>query len=152
MTTVFVDSGAFIALGVASDERHAAAQHMYNTLLRDGVRLVTSNHVVDETCTWLLRRVSRGHHAALEFGRSIGRAAALADLAELSIVDSSSNSLVVVYSTPSIERVAWDIFARYDTAGFSFTDCVSFAVMQSLDIKKAFTFDAHFGVMGLEML
>lgn len=57
-----------------------------------------------------------------------------------------------MFTTPDIERAAWDILARYDTAGFSFTDCVSFAVVQSLGIKKAFTFDKHYDMLGFERL
>ena len=60
--------------------------------------------------------------------------------------------IVRVYSTPDLERRAWQIFKKYDTAGFSFTDCVSFAVMEALEIKQAFTFDEHYDVMGFERL
>ena len=65
-------------------------------------------------------------------------------------IQPSASTLVVLYSTPETESAAWDIFARYDTAGFSFTDCVSFVVMEALGIRKAFTFDEHFEVMGFE--
>jgi len=46
--------------------------------------------------------------------------------------------LLIAYVNASVEAEAWRILARYDTAGFSFTDCISFAVMQSLGIKKVF--------------
>ena len=152
MDLTFIDTGAFIALSDLPDRHHREAEETYNSLRDLRSILVTTNHVVDETCTWLLRHTRSGHQAALRFGQLVERAAALTDSSELRTTAFSPNSLVVVYSTPAIERAAWDIFARYDTAGFSFTDCVSFAVMQSLGIMKAFTFDAHFDLMGFERL
>lgn len=45
---------------------------------------------------------------------------------------------------------------EYCTSAVSKTDesadCVSFAVMQSLGISKAFAFDSHFDVLGFERL
>ena len=60
--------------------------------------------------------------------------------------------LVVVYTTHEIEREAWDIFVKYETAGFSYTDCVSFAVMRRFGLSTAFTFDSHFDIMGFRRL
>ncbi len=152
MATTFADTGAFVALAVGTDERHAAAQRSYDDLLGQGARLITTNHVVDETCTWLLRRVTNGHQAALTFGVSVARASAAVGLTQCREAIRCPGVLVVCYATPEIERAAWDIFGRYDAAGFSFTDCVSFAVMQSLGIKKAFTFDEHYDMLGFERL
>lgn len=64
----------------------------------------------------------------------------------------SASALVVIYSTLDIERVAWDVFTKYDTTGFSLTDCVSFAVMRELGIRKEFTYDEHFEAMGFERM
>lgn len=57
-----------------------------------------------------------------------------------------------MYTTPEIENTAWQIFEKYDTAEFSFTDCVSFAVMQAMGLKKAFTFDSHYDIIGFQRL
>ena len=45
-------------------------------------------------------------------------------------------------------KIFIDIFERYDDKDFSFTDCVSFVVMQENGIKEAFAFDEHFNQMG----
>ena len=45
------------------------------------------------------------------------------------------------------EDKAWEIFLQYEEAGFSYTDCSSFAVMERLRIDTAFTFDMHFKTM-----
>lgn len=152
MATIFVDAGAFIALSVPSDDDNAVATRIYGGLLAQGTTLLTTNHIVDETCTWFLRRVSNGHSMALRFGDLIARATALADPSAFKSLGTPPGRMIVLYTTPEIERAAWDIFARYDTAGFSFTDCVSFAAMQALGIRKAFTFDKHYETMGFERL
>jgi uncharacterized protein len=147
MDRVFVDTGALIPLVVTTDSHHSDARRTYNALIRRGARMLTTNHVVDETCTFILRHARDGHGLAVRFGQRI---AELPVWQESCDVAAAASGLTVLYSTPVIESVAWDIFAKYDTAGFSFTDCVSFAVMQMLGIRKAFAFDVHYDVMGFE--
>jgi len=152
MDLTFIDTGAFIALFDAPDDRHRQAKVVYSALMAQRSALVTSNHVIDETCTWLLRHTRNGHEAAMMFGKAVATWVPVSSPSGRISFSLGPGKLVVVYSTHDIERAAWDIFARYDTAGFSFTDCVSFAVMQSLGITKAFSFDAHFDVLGFERL
>jgi uncharacterized protein len=151
MDLVFIDTGAFIALFSRNDEHRKRATEVNADLLKRRVTRVTTNHVISESCSWMLRRDPAGHKRAVGFGQAL-----LGDptVRHVCLPDRipSATGLVVVYTDPQIERIAWDIFARYDTAGFSFTDCVSFAVMQSLDIKKAFTFDKHYDMLGFERL
>lgn len=48
---------------------------------------------------------------------------------------------------------AWDLFVRYDDQTFSFTDCTSFALMSSMQLDEAFTFDRRdFGAAGFVAL
>ena len=39
---------------------------------------------------------------------------------------------------------AREVFERFTDKEWSFTDCVSYAVIERLAIKKAFAFDDHF--------
>lgn len=149
---VFVDSAAFIALADAPDRNHSSAERTYNEVMTAGARLVTTNHVIDETCTWLLRNSRNGHRAAVQFGALI-RGKALPLVLEMdSTLEPGPHRLIVVHTGPTVERRAWEIFEKYDTSRFSFTDCVSFAAMEALKIKQAFTFDVHYDVMGFERL
>ena len=148
---VFVDAGAFIALLSEDDRHHEEAARTYGTLLRNRQLLYTTNHIVDETCSWLLRNRASSHRAALTFGdmiRAVSVPVTVGDLPDRV----QQSKMMLVYSTPEVENLAWEILAEYDSAGFSYTDCTSFAVMTILFIKKAFTFDAHFDVMGFERL
>ena len=43
---------------------------------------------------------------------------------------------------------AWDVFASHKDKGWSFTDCVSRAVIDRLGIVTACAFDVHFRQFG----
>ncbi|MBI4099651.1 PIN domain-containing protein, partial [Candidatus Microgenomates bacterium] len=50
------------------------------------------------------------------------------------------------------EQNAWELFQKLSGKGISFVDCLSFALMQRLKIKTAFTFDADFTRAGFDSL
>jgi hypothetical protein len=43
---------------------------------------------------------------------------------------------------------AWQVFATFSDKRWSFTDCVSYAVMKRLQIAEAFALDEHFKQFG----
>lgn len=151
MDRVFLDTGAFIALASITDAHHEEAVAKYREIVQGKIQLVTTNHIVDETCTWLLRDRSMGHSAAVKFGQFIQDTAISLSMSE-ALPPSTSAGFILVYSSPEIEQKAWNIFRRYNTSGFTFTDCTSFAVMSILSITQAFTYDEHFGIMGFQRL
>jgi predicted nucleic acid-binding protein len=146
---VFVDTGALIALLSESDRHQQRASGIYARLLDQKSSMITTNLVLVETCNWLLRTRTTGHQAGMLFREFIKD-----DWLPVSSEEAhlAAGTRLIIYSTPSIEQAAWDILAKYDTAGFSFTDCVSFAVMQALGISKAFAFDRHFDMLGFQRL
>jgi predicted nucleic acid-binding protein len=131
---VLVDSSAWIALGDASDQHHRAASDYFREISRGRLMLVTTNHVVAESYSLILR--GAGHSRALVFLRSLRE----------------SNRLLRIYSSPDIEERAEEILARYSDHDFSFVDAVSFAVMRERGISAAFAFDRHFRTAGFGLL
>jgi len=131
---VFVDTGAWVALAVEDDAYHREAAQVYPELLEGKGRLLTTNLVVAETYI-LLRRLA-GHGAAISFLERI----------------EASPRIQKVYSTPQLEAEALKILKRFSDQDFSFTDAVSFAVMQWEGIEEAFAFDHHFRVMGFRLI
>ncbi len=126
---IFVDTGAWVAAAVEDDAYHKEAAYIYPELLRK-FHLVTTNLVVAESYI-LLRRTS-GHKAAMSFLERL----------------SASPRVHKLYSTPHLEEEAEKILRHYRDQDFSYTDAVSFALMQQEHIKEAFAFDAHFRTMG----
>ena len=152
MSKIFVDTGAFVALFAKPDRYSAQAVSIYGRVLAEKVLLYTTNLVVAETCNLLARERGAGYHTAVRFGEYLRNNAVTCLPDGLLEPLPPDKSIYLVYSTPDLERRSWEIFGKYDTAGFSFTDCVSFAVMEALSIRQAFTFDEHYDVMGFERL
>jgi len=131
---VFMDSAGFLALWDGADEYHASAVRLQQELSRRKRHFITSDYVVDETATLLLVRHS--HAAASDF------------------LDTVENSEALRLEWMDSERfhVASNIFRKHDDKKWSFTDCVSFAIMRELNIKDAFTTDHHFRQAGFSPL
>ncbi len=131
---VFVDSSAFLALADSSDEHHDSAARLQADLARDRRRFVTTDYIVDETVTLLLVRHS--HAAAAEFhGTAKG-----------------SEYLQLEWTTADRFSAAANLFTRHHDKEWSFTDCVSFALMHELGIRDSFTTDRHFRQAGFNPL
>jgi len=63
--SVFVDTGAWIALALSRDPLHSEARELWERLGTTGARLHTSTHVVVETFTFLDRNAAcRPDHAS----------------------------------------------------------------------------------------
>jgi predicted nucleic acid-binding protein len=120
----FVDSSYWVALQLARDERHELAVALWRD--RGSARLLTTNHVVGETWTYLRRRA--GHAAARRFVEHAQR----------------SPSLVIHWVERSVEEDAWRWLRRHDEREYSFVDATSFAVMRRLRLTGALAFDGDF--------
>lgn len=129
---VFVDTSAWIALADKNDTHHKKAVQLYYTFLKTSKSLVTSNLVIAETYILLLKEL--GHKAALSFLESV----------------KTSPRILRVFSNENIETEAEKILKKYIDQDFSYTDAVSFALMNNMGIKKAFSFDKHFITAGFQ--
>ncbi len=133
MRLLFVDTAAWLALESRWDQYHdvalAFAQNQARTF-----QWVTTNWVLSETVTLLRRRAN--HAVAVRF---------------MERVRASKRLQIVRIESPHEER-AWVIFKRYSDKDFGFVDCTSFAVMETLGIAEAFSFDHHFRQFGFQTL
>lgn len=131
---VFVDTSAWFACYDRHEQTHAAAERVIHQLRLQRATLVLSDFVLTETLTLIRHRL--GHAWAVRFGRAV--------------FESRLAELVAV--TESLRQRAWEIFQRYNDKAFSFTDCTSFAIMESLELKVGFAFDKHFEQYGFQLL
>ena len=123
---VFVDTAGFLALWDAADQYHQQAVSLQAQMARKRRHFLTSDYVVDETVTLLLIRHS--HDAASDFLRTI----------------EDSEFLRLEWVTPDRFSAGSKLFRLHDDKEWSFTDCVSFALMRELKIHDCFTTDHHF--------
>jgi hypothetical protein len=125
-----MDTAGLLALWDAGDEHHAAALRLQRELIRKRRHFLTTEYVADETITLLLVRHS--HRAAIDFLDTIDR----------------SEALRMEWIDPARFHAAAIVFRKHGDTQWSFTDCVSFAIMHELRIRDAFTTDHHFRQAG----
>lgn len=124
----FVDTSYWVAYQLKGDAHHRAALEIWSMELSRS--LLTTNHVMGETWTFLRRRL--GHTEAQTF---IDRA-------------NRSNRLAVVHVEAATEAEAWAWLRRHDERSYSFVDATSFAVMRRERIREALAFDGDFTAAG----
>lgn len=131
---VFLDTGAWIAIADSSDQYSKEASEIYTSLVYRREQLVTSDLVLIETYNLLLKTI--GSSATIIF------AGTLKNIPFLRVEQTTS---------PDYVR-AWKIIEKYSDKDFSFTDCTSFALMERLKIRTAFSFDSHFRQFGFSLI
>ena len=132
--TVFVDSGAWIALALSRDPLHSRAREQWELLAGAGARLRTSVPVVIETFTFLDRNANRDVALAWKD--------AVCDRARVEILPCELGDL----------EQSWAYFQRSDLHNLSAVDATSFAIMKRTRIWLAYAFDHHFAVAGFRLV
>lgn len=130
---VFVDTSAYYALTDARDSNHDAAIAAAQRLVREGSELVTTNFVVAETHALVLNRIDR-----VVAERVLDRLYA-------------SSTRIVRVTEPDKTR-AREIIHQAQDKEYSLVDSISFAVMERLHIRFAWTYDHHFTQFGLTQI
>jgi predicted nucleic acid-binding protein len=124
----FVDTSFWVALQLARDERHEDASDLWRARGREA--LLTTNHVLGETWTFLRRRA--GHPAAVAFVSAATR----------------SPRLIVAHVDGELEAEAWRWLRRRDERPYSFVDATSFVTMRQRRVMEALAFDGDFAAAG----
>ena len=128
---VFVDTSAFFALLAGNDEMHGQAGRNFAYFAENDVQLVTSSYVLVETLALLQNRI--GLEAVSDFQLKF------LPLLEVIWVDAE-------WHARALQRLL-----THGKRKLSLVDCLSFEIMESLDIKQAFSFDKHFKEYGFDL-
>ncbi len=131
---VFIDTSGWVALFLKNDKNHKEAVCIYETINSSGMKVVTSDYVLDETVTMLTKKL--GARQSIEIGDSL----ILSDI------------IKIIFINPDCFHSAWQYYHKFKDKKFSFTDVTSFYIMKEFGISKAFSFDGHFKQAGLELL
>jgi uncharacterized protein len=131
--SVFADSGGWISIAVPADRHHEAGTRYFQRLVDGMIPVVTTDFVLDEVITRL--RYDADHRTAMGFIARIHRA-------------QDCGALRVQPVTQEIWSRAVEIFHRYDDVKLSFTDCTSFAFLETHPVDEVFGYDSHFEMMG----
>ncbi|MGH9362179.1 MAG: type II toxin-antitoxin system VapC family toxin [Thermoanaerobaculia bacterium] len=134
MKPAFLDTGYLIALEAADDENHQAALRHWQSEAGASLPLVTTTYVISEVVTFFN---NRGRHAkAVEIGHRL----------------LASPSVRIVHVDQALFFRAWRYFREHSDKTYSFTDCVSFVLMRTLELGTALAFDRHFVQAGFRKL
>lgn len=127
---VLVDSGAWIGLIRAHDQRHADAERLFTRAIRERTTLITSNLIIAEVQRFVLFQAGP-------------RAAAFV----LDRVAASPRTELVFATAAHHERArAW--LTRLADRRITYTDAVSFALIEDRKCAAVMTFDADFTAAG----
>ena len=130
---LFVDSGAWIALRSRRDQHHAEADRLFREALRRRIPLATTDLVLAE-----LHRLT------------LFRAGVLPALRALDRIDQSP-SVTVHFAAAEHHAAARRWLERLAPHPITYTDAVSFAVMEGLRCRYALAFDHDFTAAGFEL-
>ena len=124
---VFIDTGAICAAVIPGDAHNRTAKNMFLSLQESNAGLFTSDYVLAELYTLL--RVRSSHRTAVAY------------------MDSFENTgISMLFAHEIIGKEAKNIFRKYDLPRLSFTDCTSFALINTHRIDHVFSFDEHFRI------
>jgi predicted nucleic acid-binding protein len=123
----FVDTSFWVALFFTGDANHEVARQLWS---QGPGPLLSSNHVLGETWTFLRRR--RGHSQAVSAVEAI----------------QGSPKVTTIRVDEATEHEAWDWLRRHDEREYSFVDATSFAVMRRRRVRQALAFDGDFAAAG----
>jgi len=132
---VFVDTGAHYALLDSQDRYHQLANDFYRQIIKERLRLITTNFVLAESHTLILNTRRLGYWAARQF-----------------IEKMLAGPTIIKRVLPQDEARAWQIICQYEAKTFTYVDATSFAVMERLGVSRAFAFDTHFRQYGFTVL
>ena len=130
----FLDTSGLAAKYDRGDPLHAAAMAAFEQLVRSGARLLTTSLVMVEIGDY--------------FSKAVDQPTAL--LIRETLL--ASDRVQVVQVTPAHEVAAWAMFERFGDKDWGMTDCVSFVVMEEMQVREVFTADRHFAQAGFTPL
>ncbi len=131
---IFLDTSGLIALSDEKDKNYNRAKAYLKEQVSKGARFVIGKNILAEYIDGVTKRISK--KKAIE---------------EL---DNILNSKLLVVEP--VSEADWDkairYFRKYNDQRIDLTDCLSFMIMERLDLKTAFTFDDDFKIHGFAVL
>jgi len=123
---MFLDSSGLFAFLAKNDDKHKKASIIIRKSVKNGVHLITTDYILDETAT-LLKARGFMHIVPNLFDGIM-----------------SSKACRIEWMDQDIFNMTKAMFLRYKDKSWAFTDCFSFIIMKNLGITDALTKDSHF--------
>ena len=128
---IFIDTSFVIALINQNDQYHRIAQDLSESYI--DTRLVTTDAVLLEIGNALSKKYKNESIKIIEYF-------------------TTSPDVEIINLNSSLFNQAFDLYKSYQDKDWSLTDCISFVVMEKLEIRSALTSDKHFEQAGYNFL
>ncbi|MGH2505437.1 MAG: type II toxin-antitoxin system VapC family toxin, partial [Ktedonobacterales bacterium] len=126
---VFIDTSAYYTLLDKSATDHTQAQAAFKRMTSDQAELYITTIIVAEIHALVLIRLGR-------------------DLAARTLEGLYASSVRIIRPTERDETRAREIIRQQRDKAYSYADAISFAVMERLHLRHAWTYDHHFSQYG----
>ena len=130
---IFLDTSGLIALSDEKDKNHIRAKDYLKEKVQKGARFVVGKNILVEYIDGVTKRV--GKEKGIE---------------ELDRIYNSKLLVIEAFSEADWDK-ALRYFRKYKDQQIDLTDCLSFVIMERLDMKTAFTFDNDFKTHGFDV-
>ncbi len=131
--SIFVDSSSWIALFSRRDQHHDEADRVFRTIVASKQRLFTTNLVLAEIHRLLLYRA--------------GSSAAIAALEKIE----ASPLVRIEFATAKNHQSATNWLKKLNKLSISYTDAISFSIMEAAGCREALSYDHHFRGAGFKI-
>lgn len=130
MTNIYIDTDALIALNDTSDILHTKATKILKSLTNQQITAYLGTNILLETLTIISQRLGKKQ-------------------ANLLLSELRSDKYKIVTPDEALTLKAEKIFRSVNSKNISYSDCISFAIVETYNIKHVFSFDIHFKQQGL---
>ena len=128
---IFIDTGGLVALLDEKDPYHKESSEFYRSLKKNSL-LFTSLLVVSETYTWV--RYHSSHSTASGFLKIIEKAM-------------KTGYIKIIFPDNDLISKAHAVLNEYQDQVLSYTDALSFVILEMYNIEDVFGFDSHFFII-----
>jgi predicted nucleic acid-binding protein len=132
MNDRFVDTSGWAAWIEPSDKHHFQAVEVFNDVIEQGGKFITTNWVLVELTTLLTSPIRFAKTKQIKLFGEIRR----------------DPCLSVVTIDVELEAVAWKLWEDRADKQWTLVDCSSFVVMSRYGLREALTADRHFEQAG----
>ncbi|MGI9860598.1 PIN domain-containing protein [Moorella naiadis] len=134
---VFIDTGMWFGYLVRNDQHHQEARQVIISLQAEGILLVTSDLILSETYTLLMRKLDT--KAALKF----------LDIIRQQVEERFTQ---IIWVDDAILKEARMFLEKFSDHPLTLADASSAAILRRKNIPRIATFDHHFKIMGFSFL
>lgn len=134
---VFADTSAWISYSLSGQYKHSTVKNLIKKLIKDGIRVYTSNDVIDETITRLIYDANPS---------------VVKKFIEYILRSIKTGNLIQLWVDEEIQVEGFRKVEKFIEHRLSLTDATTLVLMDKFKIEVVITLDSDFKKVGVSML